>query len=188
MMRMLLAITCLAFLWTTCGSTCAQPKAPALPKGGLPRDVTGVGETIEKAKSNAYQEAVKMVTAMMQNQDPPLQTFKVDEKYVRRHVVDEGHAGDDIQNEALDDAFKSWILSFRSDNSWWAALARHDRAEDRQKVTAFLGVGLSLLLLAGFTYVRLDNYTHRRYTTWLRVAGVGVMTAVVAGWWVVFRA
>jgi hypothetical protein len=188
MMRMILATICLGLLWTSCSSTCAQPKAPLLPKGGLPRDVTGVGETIEKAKVNAHQEAVKMVTAMMQNHDPPLHSFKIDEKYVRAHVVGKGSAGEDIKNEALDKAFKSWVLPFRTDNAWWADLARHDRAEDRQKITSFVGLGLSLLVLAGFAYVRLDDYTQRRYTTWLRVAGVGVMSLVVAGWWMVFRA
>ena len=47
-------------------------------------------------------------------------------------------------------------------------------------------LGLSLLLLTGVGYVRLDEYTQRRYTRSLRVAGVGVASAVAAGLWWVF--
>ena len=48
-------------------------------------------------------------------------------------------------------------------------------------------LGLSVLLLAGFGYVRLDEFTQRRYTTLLRIAGIGVATSVVMGWWYVFQ-
>jgi hypothetical protein len=42
------------------------------------------------------------------------------------------------------------------------------------------------LLLAGVGYNRLDEYTQRRYTIWLRAAGVSVAATAVAAWfWVV---
>ena len=48
-------------------------------------------------------------------------------------------------------------------------------------------LALAVLLLAGWGYVRLDEYTQRRYTGWLRLAGVGVATTIAAGlWWVFF--
>ena len=66
----------------------------------------------------------------------------------------------------------------------WAACKMKNLARFR----IFMGstIGLACLLLAGFGYVRLDEFTHRRYTAWLRIAGVGVATTVIAGWWWVF--
>jgi hypothetical protein len=89
--------------------------------------------------------------------------------------------------------FKSWVLTFRSDVDWGKDLVRRDyeaarkqRADERQKVGALVIIGLAFLLLVGFSYVQLDEYTQRRYTTWLRVAGVGVGTTLIAAWWWVF--
>ena len=85
-------------------------------------------------------------------------------------------------------------MPFRTDTDWWTDLVRRDheeqrkaRADQRHTWTAQVMLSLSVLLLAGFGYVRLDEYTQRRYTTWLRIAGIGVATSVAAGWWYVFQ-
>ena len=113
-------------------------------------------------------------------------TFVVTEDYVRAHVVDDGRPGKEIKNDALDKPFKEWILTYRTDNNWQADILRRDRAELRQTLTSRVVLCLAILLLAGFGYVRLDELTQRRYTGLLRVAGVGVASSLVAGWWWMF--
>ena len=182
-MRFLLAISSLAILWAMCGKTCAQPKqAPA--KVALTREVVGVGATMETAKKNAVHEAAKTADGLCKLHNSMLQPFEVTDDYVRRTLlVGSGRAGEDVTLEIdqHEHVFKQWVVTLRPD------LERFLRAEERQKITYFVMFGLSLLLLAGYGYVRLDDYTKRRYTTWLRVASVGVMSLVLAGWWMVFQ-
>src|SRR5207302_769824 len=104
-----------------------------------------------------------------------------------------GEAGKDVKVENIADPFKTWTLTLRPDSAWWNDVVHRDqdisrklRAEQRQAVGAQVIIGLACLLLAGFGYVRLDEYTQRRYTAWLRLVGMGVATTVVAGWWWVF--
>ena len=47
-------------------------------------------------------------------------------------------------------------------------------------------LGLGLVLLTGFGYVQLDEYTNRRYTFLLRLAGATVVAVLLAGWWWLF--
>ena len=58
MFRMLLGIAGLTLLWFFCGTGSAQPKDTALPKGVLPRTVTGDGLTVETAKNAAFAKAL----------------------------------------------------------------------------------------------------------------------------------
>ena len=104
-----------------------------------------------------------------------------------------GEAGDDFKIDGFDKPFKQWHVKLRTDTDWWKEIVRRDRvrertiiARQRQTWTFRAMIGLAVLLLAAFGYVRLDEYTHRRYTKLLRVAGVGVVTSVAAGWWWVF--
>jgi hypothetical protein len=172
-----------------------QPKKVAQPAGRFPPSVTGRGETVDTAKRDAILEAGKLVSIAMRLHNPPLESFVVNEDYVRTHVVLAGEPGKD-EKVPLNDGehvFKSWIVFFRTDSDWWKDIERRDqeaqrnlRANERQTLASRIVIGLSFLLLAGFGYVRLDEYTQRRYTTWLRVAGVGAATTVIAGWWWVF--
>jgi hypothetical protein len=191
---MLLAITALTMLWLVYGTSSALPREEAAPKGLLPRSITGMGETLEVAQKDAIREAVKQVSVAMQLHNPPLQSFKVNEDYVRTLLdLNSGHEGDNEKLKIGEHAFKAWVIDFRTDKNLWNDIvrkdqeaARHARAEERQKVGSLIIVGLGLLLLVGFGYVQLDEYTQRRYTTWLRLAGVGVASTLIAGWWVVF--
>ena len=173
MMRIFSAIVCLLGLWVFSGTISAQPKDVIKPKVGLPSQIPGVGETEDKAKDVAVREAVKEVNTK-------LQKFTVDDDYVRKHMLaDEGRAGEDLKIENIDGPFKSWIVRFR-DNAWSDAF-RQDRATGRESIAGSIMFGIAILLLIGFGYLRLDEYTHYRYTAWLRAAGSGVIALILAG-------
>jgi hypothetical protein len=193
-MRMLLGIAGLMLMLLAGCAGRAQPKEIARPDGRWPRSVTGRGETVELAKKDALREAVKTISIAMKLHDPPLQAFVVTDDYVRTRLLDSksGEPGKDvkIQLPGGDADFKAWVLTFRTDNEWWKDIVRRDqeaqrklRADERQTLGSHIVIGLAFLLLAGYGYVRLDEYTQRRYTTWLRVVGIGVATTVIAGWW-----
>jgi hypothetical protein len=191
-MRLLWGLAGLTLIWSLCGPLGAQPKDVKLPKGGLLQETTGSGPTLESAKNNVPRAAVEDITGLMEKEG--LRSFKLDEKYVREHVLsDSGEEGEPVPIPGIEKPFKKWTVKFRTDTDWWKEIVRRDRvaeraivAKERQTWTYRVMIGLSVLLLAGFGYVRLDEYTHRRYTAWLRVAGVGVATTVVAGWWWAF--
>lgn len=198
-MRMIMGIATLIGAWFVCGSLGAQPKEPTLPEGQWPKSVKGLGANEKKAQEISYREAATHINKLMRLQDPPLDAFTVNEEYVKKHLlVDEGSPGEDVKvklhpEDKDEQVFKQWILTFKTDYNWWKDIVRHNqdaerklRADGRHTLAARVMIGLAVLLLAGFAYVQLDEYTHRRYTTWLRVAGVGVATSVVAAWWYVF--
>ncbi len=181
-MRILLGIAGLTMLWFFCGTSSAQPM-PLVPRRS---SVTGHGETVDSAKKDAVNKAIEYVSTAASSQ-----SFVITEEYLRKNVlVDAGTPGKDVQVDNIRDPFKAWVLTFRTDTNWWSEIANRDheaqrklRADDRQKVGSLVVIGLAFLLLVGFGYVRLDEYTQRRYTTWLRLASVGVASTVVAGWW-----
>ena len=193
MMRTTMTLASLLGLVFVCGSLGAQPKEPVLPEGRRPKSVEGMGVTQEKAKQDALDRAVKVVVGLMSEQTPPLEAFKVDVTYVAKHLLtDPGTPGQDDKIELEGQKavpIKKWIVSFRTDYNWWRDIVLRDQearrslaSQERQMWTGRIVAGLALLLVAGFGYVRLDEYTQRRYTTWLRLAGVGVAASVVAGW------
>lgn len=165
------------------GTNSALPKDAALPKG-WPTDALGAAETEAVAKERAVREALKIVERMMKTQEPPIRSIVVTEEYVRKHIVDAGKADKPVGDPP--NQLKTWVVNFRTDNNWWADIVRQDRAKQREALTGFAIMGLACLLLAAVGYTRLDEYTQRRYTTWLRIAGVGVAGTLIAGWWWVF--
>jgi hypothetical protein len=192
-MLVILAIAGLTMLWFFCGTSNAVPKeAAAQAKGMLPRSIKGMGANLESAKKDAINEASKQIQSAMQLHDPPLESLKVTPDYVRSLLDQQsGHEGDEFKEG--DQVFKSWILNFRTDKDLWSDVVRSDheaqrklRAEERQKTGSLVIIGLALVLLVGYGYVQLDEYTHRRYTTWLRVGGVGAATAALTSWWFIF--
>ena len=184
-MRMIVGIGSLLLLWMLCGATVAQPKDAMLPDRAWPPTVIGNGPNEEAAKQNALEQAVRDLKAR-------LTAFDITEKYVRDFLVDEKecHPGEEIKLPGIERKF--WVLTFRPD--YGKGLIHRDqeaqrklRAEERQTWTSRVLIGLAFLLAAGVGYVRLDEYTRRRYTGWLRLAGVGVAASVAAGWWRVFQ-
>ena len=184
MIRTILGMSCIAILWVFCAPISAQPRELGPPKVVLPREAIGVGDTTEKAKESARQKAEETVATLMKLHN--LNTFKVDRSYLEKHVLAKS-AGRQGEDHVFDGQapLKEWIVSFRTDHDWWSDIVRHDRAEARQGLVSRAMIGLSILLLAGFGYLRLDEYTHRRYTTWLRAAGVALVATAIAGWWLV---
>jgi hypothetical protein len=176
-------------MWLFCGTGCAQPLGPAA-ELKAPTEAIGDGETVEAAKKAALTKAVEKLKGFMTMCE--FTSFVVNEDYVRKYVlVDAGRPGEDVRVDNIEKPFKSWKLTFRA--GYTNDLVRRDleaqrkiRSEERQFLGSRIIIGLSFLLLAGFAYVRLDEYTHRRYTNWLRLAGVGVATTLIAGWWWIF--
>lgn len=193
-MRMLLGIAGFMLMVLAGCAGSAQPKEAAQPEGHWPRSVTGRGETEDIAKKDAVREAAKQISIAMRRQDPPLQSFVVTEDYIRTHLLHSksGEPGKEekIQLPDGEHVFKAWVLTFRPNNEWSKDLLRRDqeaqrklRADERQTLGSHIVIGLAFLLLVGYGYVRLDDYTQRRYTTWLRLAGIGVAATVIACWW-----
>jgi hypothetical protein len=204
MVRIILGTASFLLMWTLCGPASAQAKTPRAPKGAWEKPIVGVGETEATAKKDALRKAANVIEGVMRQVDPPLRFFKIDDEFVQKHLLaNTSKPGDDIKLEVLAEPAKQWIVTLRPYADWWQELLKREHSEEvkvrteerkvhaevRQSVTAKVMLGLSLLLLAGVGYVRLDEYTQRRYTAWLRLAGVGVATTLAAGvWWVFIQA
>lgn len=182
--------TC-SFLWLCCGPINAQSKRLEPEIGKLPREAVGYGDTEEKAKESAVKDAVEHIRKLMAMQNPSMVSYDVPEKDVRRWL-EKGKPGKDFELEGPlnQRPLKTWVMPFRTDTDWWHEVVRQDRqarANQRHEWTARGLLGLTVLLLAAVGYVRLDEYTQRRYTAWLRLAGVGVAASVAAGLWYAFQ-
>src|SRR5262245_61375174 len=174
-MRMLLVIAGLTLVWLNCGSGNAEPKDVLLPRNELPQHVVGHGAKVETAKRTAIAKAIDEISGVMAKHN--LTSFKLTEEYLDKHVlIDEGKQGKDFDALPNAEPFKSWIVTFRSESDWCDDIVRRDHearrqqiAESRQTVGSQVIIALGLLLFVGVGYVRLDEYTKRRYTTLLRL-------------------
>jgi hypothetical protein len=188
MMRTFLGIASLMMLWAFGGALGAQSKDPVLPEGKLPHKVTGVGATEASARQDAFRKAIESVTSVMDQQH--MRSFHITEEYAQKYLLCDGAPGKEIPIHPQLDPFKQWIVSFRTDYNWWKDVVLHDRqaarqirADDRQTLAGQTVLGLSTLLLMAFGFIRLNEYTHRRYSALLGVAGVGLTSLLLAGWW-----
>lgn len=181
MTRIILTIVSLLLLWIFVSPSTGQPKELNIPDAGSLKSVTGVGATEAKAKEFARKNAAKEVKALMIKND--LTAFEPTEDFVVTHLLDgPGIAGKEMNFDDL--KLQEWIVHFRT--NWWQEVERQDNALTRRGFATRLLTGLVVVLLSGFGYLRLDRYTNYRYTTWLRVAGVGLVSVVLAAfWWIV---
>ncbi len=184
-MRMLLGIAGLMLMWCYCAAGSAQPVAPMPAR--VPAGVTGHGETVKTAKEAALRKAIAEIKTALN-----VQSLVIKEDYVAKNVlVDEGQPGKDVPADERFPDFKTWELTFRTDKAWWTDIVRRDldaqreiRKNERKEWASLTFLGLTILLLAGVGYVRLNEFTQRRYTTWLRLAGISAITTMIAGiWW-----
>lgn len=184
-MRTLLAFASLTCIWGLCGSLGAQPQDAPLPRERWQKPIIGRGETVETAKKDAYRQAKEVVDFLRSQQKPLVQASDLSEETVRRHfLVNDGEADDDVKIELKpgeEQAFKQWSVTLRPETE------RLLRADERQTISSFGMIGLSIFLITGFGYIRLDEYTHRRYTAWLRLASLGAVVSALVGWWAVAR-
>lgn len=185
-MRSILAIFALTIVWTFCTPLSAQPKEPVHVKFGVPEKILGGGDTIETAQQNAVKNAVNEINNAMRNHK--LTAFTVDQDYVQKHILDmeSGRSLEDLQiaNEA---PLKQWEIKVRTDPRWWNELVRRDRAEERHAIASSAMIGIAVLLLVGYGYIRLDEYTNRRFTAALRALGIAAVATALGGWWVIAR-
>ncbi len=173
-MRILWAIASLTLVWGLCGPLSAQQDAAAAPIVHWQKPIAGFGDNEETAKKAALKNAKEMLDGLRAAMNPLVKTSDLSEDEVRkRFLVDAGEAEDDVNVLP----FKKWVVTLRPESE------RLLRADERQTLSFILMIGLSMVLLAGVAYIRLDELTQRRYTTWLRVASVGVVTSALAGWW-----
>lgn len=179
-MRMLWAIASLTCVWSLCGPLGAQPNEAPNPVWRKP--IKGFGDSEEAARKDALHKAKDMVEGVRAALHPLVKTSDLTENDIRnRFLVDGGSAGEDLKLNDVDHAFKQWIVTLKPETE------RMLRADERETISYLAILGLSVVLLAGFGYIRLDEYTQRKYTTWLRLAGVGVVATAVAGWWTFAR-
>ena len=167
MMRSILAISALTILWTAWTPLSAQPKEPNHVKFGVPKSVLGAGDTIENSQKNALRNAEEKINEAMRNHK--LTSFKVDQEFIDKYVLDnkKSHSCDDlpIENQA---PLKQWETTSAPTATGGAKSSAAIAGGSAVFAHLCAMIGISILLLAGFGYIRLDEYTNRRFTTALR--------------------
>ena len=191
MNRLLLGSAAIVGLWLIATDTGAQPQPQRGLKHGLvnwPHMVTGVGPTEKEAQQNAVSKAVTAVNQWLAVQDAPLSAWQVDEEYVRERLLDPGHAGDDVPPLKDGTPVKVWEQPLR-DPDVSDLVVRSQRAQraalssERQTIAGYGLAALSMLLAVAWGYLRLDEWTGGRISTWLRVGAIAVIVAAALAWW-----
>jgi len=157
---------------------------------GWPHEVKGYGATVEKAQESALTHAVKRITACLQSQDPPLVSWPPNELYVKKHLLKGvGEQGDDFAIVDNGPKVKTWILHFQEPTKWIEmvqfnqAEVRRQSAAERQSTAAMGLAGVTALLLVGWGYLRVDEWTKGRFSRWLAIGAVALLGASSAIWW-----
>jgi hypothetical protein len=196
MMRVTLALAAtIALLWCVSGQSGAQPGLanPGKQHGppGWPRDVPGYGASEENAKKNAVERAVAQVAESLKKWDPPLEAWQPSEDYLRKHMLDgEGRRGPEVHvGPAEDDKAKQWIVSVRETQDWAAIIQlnqtaqRRELAVGRQATAGYTVAALAALLAVAWGYLRLDDWSHGRFSKWLRIGAVAALAVTALVWW-----
>jgi hypothetical protein len=193
MMRTILGFAALLCLFGFLARV-SDAQAPQVPgkQGpvGWPHEVKGYGATVEKAKDSAMTHAVQRITACLESQDPPLQAWHPDELYVKKHLLKgAGEQGDDFALADNGLKVKTWILHFQEPTKWHEmvqlnqAEVRRQSSAERQSTAAIGLAGLTALLVVGWGYLRVDEWTKGRFSRWLAIGAVTVLGASGAVWW-----
>jgi hypothetical protein len=168
------------------------PQFAGKPQGpvGWPREAKGYGATVEKAQESALTHAAQRITACLQSQDPPLDAWQPDELYVKKHLLKgAGEQGEDFALVDNGPKVKTWIVHFQEPTKWNdmvhinQAKVRGQSATDRQSTAAMGLAGLTALLVVGWGYLRIDDWTRGRFTRWLAIGAVTLLGASGAVWW-----
>jgi hypothetical protein len=209
MMRLILAAFWgLVIFWLVTSDSTAQSatkgrtmpvRAGAAPQIGFSGSiqVEGHGLTVERAKSDALEQARDELVKYLRGHNPPALWWVPSPGFIKERLVskeDSGREGADLEVKNVG-KFKTWVLNVRTPDA--ATIQRYDtQARDEQarleragrmqermgllgKVLTALIAGLALV----FGYIRLDELTQRAYTHWLRVALVSSVGAAGIGLW-----
>lgn len=197
MHRVILAFAGVLGLWVLTGCVDATADGPAAPRDRWQAEVEGFGDTAAGARRAARVNAVKRMLEVLRTEQAggPFADVTLDAStqqrllgYAEKFVIaGEGHAGKDVQIDV--NRFKVWVLPLHEEPDWASVVRleqshqRDLRAGERQTLAARVMALLFVLVAAGFAYVRLDQWTRGRYTSWLRAGAVAAAGALGAGWW-----
>jgi hypothetical protein len=156
-----------------------------------PTKAQGYGKTVDDARKNSVTSAVEVITGCLKKQDPPLETWQPDEEYVRKHLLDgPGYQGEDLKIGVGDnpEIAKVWVQPITPTPDW-GAMVQLDHAAQRRELSAgrqtIAGYGLAILtalLLVGWGYFRVDDWTKGRFTKWLCIGAITALALTGLGW------
>lgn len=183
------ALVCLFGFLASVSNAQNAPQAAGKQQGpiGWPREAKGLANvtlnTVEQAQKDAMEDAVHRVAICMQNQNPPLLAWYPDETYVKKHLLKgAGEQGDDFALAVNGLKVKTWILHFQEPTNWNEMVRRHS-ATERQSTAAMGLAGVTALLMVGWGYLRVDEWTKGRFSRWLAIGAVALLGASSAIWW-----
>jgi hypothetical protein len=187
MMRLTMAVWwSLALVWLL-SSRAGAGSAPD--QAARRAEVIGDGLTVEGAKQIALERAVGVLRARLH--ELRLDHWRPTEKFVQFECLDgPGQPGADEQPFPGRDSTKTktWVLALKIpadetlqqlDRQAW----RRELSEERMSFMLRVVAALVLGLASAVGCIRVDEWTHSRYTPWLRLASGSVFVAVVAAWW-----
>jgi hypothetical protein len=199
-MRRLQLEASLVILWLLAAGVHGYASDPNQPKRGgeIPPEarkdkvfgfeVKGYGMTREDAEQSALKQAQVQIRRFFADQggslswEPPLD-------YISKGLVKNWDGEPDGVKELQDIGVKHGVsLRVELTRKDYRDILRHDREYVSQNRMILLGKvlgGLVALLAAVAGYFRLEETTKGYYTTWLRLATLGFVTAVGAGLWLI---
>jgi hypothetical protein len=191
MFRVILGLAAAGVLWFVASDGGAQPQPPKAGKANAPvgwlTEVKGYGETIEDARKNALKSAVERVKGFLRAQDPPLEAWQPDEEYVRTHLLEgAGQPGADVKLEV--GLVKVWVQPLRDAPNWTEMVQLNQAAQrrvlsaERQTTAGFALAALTALLATAWGYFRLDEWTGGRFSKWLLIGAIALLSMTGTGW------
>jgi hypothetical protein len=190
MTRIILGLAAVSVIWFIATDTGAQQvgnggKPEAI---GWPREAKGYGKTVDSARRNAVQAAVRDVTAFLRNQEPPIEAWQPDEAFVRSHLLQgDGQPGEDVKLPDLG-AVKTWIQPLQ-ESPPMSDMVRLNHAAERQQLsierqrTAGYGLAtLTAMLAAGWAYLRVDESTGGRFSKWIGIGAAALVGLAGLAW------
>ncbi len=156
----------------------SQQRSAAVAPFDWPRQVQGFGLDTASARKDALQQAQKALGDFLRHHH--LACFQPTLAYLEASLIEgPGQQGPEIPLEKLGVA-KTWIFQLKNPNL--AELRRLDRLVEKQReqelhqarteerlwLLRWLLAAVVVLLAGVFGYIRLDEWTHGRYTRWWR--------------------
>lgn len=184
-MRLTMAIWWgLALVWFV---TSLRASEPGVGQVARRIDVKGYGPTLEAARKDALREATAKLQAELRQEQ--VVHWQPNDAVVQRHLLDgAGHAEEDVGVIDQLPPQKTWVVKLKIPSSdilqnMERQAVRRYISETRMGASFHVIAALALLLAVVVGGIHVDEWTHSRFTNWLRVAGAGVLAAAGFGWW-----